>query len=163
MINHTYIIGLIILVILYKIISRNKDQSYKTNKDTIYVILRIKDDNLESTENFLRSFQKQDFINKKLIIMNDNPNFEKYFIIYCDYNNNTDLYSAEKLDESKFNLILNDLQLKHNQIVITTDNDDYFKSKNVLKLISEKKIKSYRESNLKEDQPKFYYFQKKLI
>jgi hypothetical protein len=160
MINHTYIIGIIILVILYKIISKNKDQSYKTNIDTIYVILRIKDDNLENTENFLRSFQKQDYKNKKLIIMNDNPNFEKYFIIYCDLNNNTDLYSAEKLDESKFNLILNDLQLDHNQIVITTDNDDYFMSENVLTLISEKKIKSFRESNLKQDQPKYYHYQK---
>lgn len=158
--NHYYIITFLVMLILYKIISKNKDQSYKTNKKTIYVLLRIKDLNLENTEQFLRSFQKQDLKNKKLVIMNDNPQFERYFIIYCDYNNNTDLYSTENLDESKFNVILQDLELSHNQIVLTTDNDDYFKSKNILSLIASKKIKSFRDSNLKEDQPKFYYYQK---
>lgn len=158
--NHYFIIGLLIIFLLYKILSKNKDQTYKTNEKTIYVILRIKDNNLENTENFLRSFQKQKYKNKKLVIMNDILEFERYFIVYCDYNDNTDLYSAEKLDESKFNLILNDLQLNHNQIVLTTDNDDYFNNNNLLSSISSKNIKSFNESNLKENQPKYYYYQK---
>jgi len=159
--NHYYIIGFIILLILYKLLSKNKDKSYKTNKNTIYVMLRVKGINLEYTEKFLRSFQKQDYKNKKLVIMNDNPEFERYFIIYCDYNNNTDLYSAEKLDESKFNSIINDLKLSNNQVVLTAENDDYFKSKNLLSLVSSKTIKSFIDSSLKEDQPKYYHFQKK--
>lgn len=158
--NHYVIIGFLILLILYKIISKNKDLSYKTNKDTIYVILRIKDDDLENTEKFLRSFQKQTLKNKKLIIMNDNQKFERYFIIYCDLNNNTDLYSSNKLDESKFHYILNDLKLKENQIVLTAENDDYFNSPNLLDLINSKKIKSFKESDLKNNQPKYYYYQK---
>lgn len=160
--NHYLIISILILFIIYKYYKKNrtKDLSYKTNKDTIYVTLRVKNDNLEETEKFLRSFQKQDFKNKKLIIMNDVAQFEKYFIIYCDFNNNTDLYSAEKFDESKFNLILNDLKLTHNQIVITAESDDYFNSNQLLTLISEKKIKSFKESDLKNNQPKYYHFQK---
>jgi len=46
--NHYYIITFLVMLILYKIISKNKDQSYKTNKKTIYVLLRIKDLNLEN-------------------------------------------------------------------------------------------------------------------
>jgi hypothetical protein len=158
--NHYLIIGFLILLIFYKIKSKNKDLSYKTNKDTIYVILRIKDDNLENTEKFLRSFQKQTLENKKLIIMNDIAKFEKYFIVYCDLNNNTDLYSAEKFDESKFNLVLRDLGLSHNQIVLTVENEEYFNDENLLKLISNKKIKSYENSDLKNNQPKYYLYQK---
>ena len=158
--NHYFIIALIILIILYKLLNKNKDKSYKTDNKTIYVMLRIKDDNLENIEQFLRSFQKQDYQNKKLIIMNDIQKFERYFIIYCDNNDNTDLYSAEKLSESKFNLILNDLNLNKNQIVLTVENNDYFNNSSLLSMIVKNKVKSYHESNLKENQPKYYYYQK---
>jgi hypothetical protein len=158
--NQYIIIIIIIIFLLYKYLSKNKNKSYKTNQNTIYVILRIKDDNLDNTEKFLRSFQKQNLKNKKLVILNDNPKFEKYFIIYCDYNNNTDLYSSNKLDDSKFEVILKDLNLNQNQIVLTVDNDDYFENNDLLSQINLKTIKSFKNSNLKENQPKYYYYQK---
>jgi hypothetical protein len=159
--NHYLIITFLVIIILYKLYTKKKDKSYPMDNNTIYVMLRVKDNNMENTETFLRSFQKQNLKNKKLIIMNDKKEFDKYFMVYCELNDNTDLYSTNKLDESKFNLIINDIKMKQNQIVLTADNDDYFDDSNLLSLISENKINSFRDSKLRENQPKYYHFQKK--
>ena len=73
---------------------------------------------------------------------------------------NIDLYSSNKLDDSKFEVILKDLNLNQNQIVLTVDNDDYFENNDLLSQINLKTIKSFKNSNLKENQPKYYYYQK---
>ena len=161
MINNEVVVIIIIIYFLFLVLTKNKKKDLNTeNKDTIYVLLRVKDTNLEQIENFLRSFQKQNLNNKKLIIMNDQEEFEKYFIVYCDNNKNTDLYSSKKLDESIMNLILGDLDLEQNQIVLTCESDDYFEDNNLLNLIINNKIKSFHQSKLSGNQPKYYYYQK---
>ena len=163
MINNEVLVIIIVIYFLFLLLTKNKKKGVinnSENKNTVYVVLRVKDNNLDNTEQFLRSFQKQNLKNKKLIIMNDQSEFEKYFIIYCDNNNNTDLYSSKKLDESTFNLILKDLKLERNQIVLTCENNDYFKDNNILTLIKNNKIKSFHQSKLSDNQPKYYYYQK---
>ena len=161
MINNEVVVIIIIIYFLFLVLTKNQKKDLNTeNKDTIYVLLRVKDNNLEQIEKFLRSFQKQNINNKKLIIMNDQEEFEKYFIVYCDNNKNTDLYSSKKLNQSIMDLILGDLDLQQNQIVLTCESDDYFEDNNLLNLIINNKIKSFHQSKLSDNQPKYYYYQK---
>ena len=161
MINNEVVVIIIIIYFLFLVLTKNQKKDLNTeNKDTIYVLLRVKDNNLEQIEKFLRSFQKQNINNKKLIIMNDQEEFEKYFIVYCDNNKNTDLYSSKKLNQSIMDLILGDLDLQQNQIVLTCESDDYFEDNNLFNLIINNKIKSFHQSKLSDNQPKYYYYQK---
>ena len=131
------ILFLIFVILIYLYFYK---KSSKEKKNIIIVLLRIKNNNIVEIEKSLNSYKTQDIKNKRLIILNDQISIDKYFIDYCNLNNDTDLYSSLKINPYTLNLVLKEAKIQKNQIIVPIDSNDYFNNNNVLYQIENKKI-----------------------
>ena len=150
------IIILFFIILIYFIFNRNLSKENKNNK--IIVLLRIKNDNLVEIKKSLDSYKIQNIKNKRLIILNDQTSIDKFFIDYCNLNDDTDLYSSLKINPYTLNLILKEAKIQKNQIIVPIDSNDYFNNNDVLYNIEKKKINSSKIKNFKNGSIQFFYF-----
>ena len=85
-IKNNLITIIVMIILIYLCLIKNK-----TNNKNIYVLLRIKNENLDEINKCLNSYRKQKFKNKKLIILNHFDNLNEFVINYCNkYNDGKD-------------------------------------------------------------------------
>ena len=154
-IKNNLITIIVMIILIYLCLIKNK-----TNNKNIYVLLRIKNENLDEINKCLNSYRKQKFKNKKLIILNHFDNLNEFVINYCNKYNDTTLYSSSDINPYSLKIILNDLNIKLNQIIVPIDSNDYFNDNNILLNIINNKIQSNNKKDFKNNKIQYFYYRK---